>query len=89
MAARYLVDRGYEILERNPRSKGGEIDIVARHPDGDVVFVEVRTRRGEETAARVLASVDRKKQQRLLDGAAAYLAEPPDPHGRNRRPGST
>jgi len=43
-AADYLVGKGYRILERNFRSKTGEIDIVARHKD-ILVFVEVKARR--------------------------------------------
>lgn len=84
--ARFLAGHGYVILARNRRSKGGEIDIVARDPGGDVVFVEVRTRRGGAAPDRgledwALESVSAAKQQRLLDGAAAYLAEHPDPDG--------
>jgi putative endonuclease len=45
LAADYLARRGYVILDRNWRSSGGEIDIVARH-DGETVFVEVKTRSG-------------------------------------------
>jgi putative endonuclease len=42
-AAEALIAAGYEILERNFRCKGGELDIVAR--EGDIlVFVEVRSR---------------------------------------------
>ena len=81
IAARFLISTNYEILVRNRRSEGGEIDIVARDRDGTIVFVEVRTRRGANAAAHALESVDRAKQQRLLDGAAAYLAEHPDPAG--------
>ena len=44
-AAIYLQDRGYEILERNWRSRNGEIDLVTRDK-GLIVFVEVKTRNG-------------------------------------------
>ena len=44
-AAHYLLDRGYEIIERNWRSPVGEIDIVASEK-GRLVFVEVKTRNG-------------------------------------------
>ncbi|MBM7613640.1 YraN family protein [Alkaliphilus hydrothermalis] len=40
----YLINEGYEILDRNYRTKFGEIDIVARKGD-TVAFVEVKTRR--------------------------------------------
>lgn len=45
VAATYLVDAGWVVLDRNWRGTGGELDLIAR--DGDVlVAVEVKTRRG-------------------------------------------
>ena len=44
LAVRHLETRGYKILERNFRTRLGEIDIIARHK-GTLVFVEVKTRR--------------------------------------------
>ena len=75
VAARYLRRRGYTLLDRNRRSEGGEIDIVARDREGAIVFVEVRTRRGRGAALAALESVDSAKQERLRLGAAAYLAD--------------
>ena len=44
-AAKFLVDRGYRILDRNYRCEIGEIDLIVR--DGRwLVFVEVKTRSG-------------------------------------------
>jgi putative endonuclease len=43
MAERYLLERGYKVLERNVRMKCGEIDIVSIRKDGTLVFVEVKT----------------------------------------------
>ncbi|WP_159798595.1 YraN family protein [Puerhibacterium puerhi] len=46
VAARHLVERGFELLDRNWRGTGGELDVVAL--DGaTLVAVEVKTRRGE------------------------------------------
>ena len=43
VAAKFLRNQGYKILERNYRTSVGEIDIIAR--DGKtLVFVEVKTR---------------------------------------------
>ena len=89
IAARFLAQHAYVILERNRRSEGGEIDIVARDPDGIIVFVEVRTRRGADAAAHALESVNAAKQQRLLAGAAPTLPITPIPVAPNRPPGST
>lgn len=41
-----LVKEGYAIIERNTRMRIGEIDIIARAPDGTLVFVEVKTVKG-------------------------------------------
>lgn len=45
VAAKYLEDRGYEIIERNWRCDLGELDLIARQKS-KIVFVEVKTRRG-------------------------------------------
>lgn len=71
LAARYLAQRGFRLVERNVRLQRGEIDIVAW--DGPVlVFVEVRTRRGMQYGAP-LESVDRRKRERLARLARAYV----------------
>lgn len=45
LAANYLIDRGYQIIETNWRCALGEIDLVAVH-HGRYIFVEVKTRNG-------------------------------------------
>jgi putative endonuclease len=48
-AARYLRKRGYRILERNVRSRLGEIDLLVTDPDDrTLVVVEVKTRAAPE-----------------------------------------
>ena len=42
-AAEYLHKKGFQVLEKNYRVKGGEIDIIANE-GGEIVFVEVKTR---------------------------------------------
>lgn len=42
-ACRYLVDKGYKIIERNFRKPWGELDIIAKSPEKILVFVEVKT----------------------------------------------
>ncbi len=74
-AARWLQARGWQILARNVRFRGGELDIVAR--DGEqLVFIEVRHRSNPRYAGAA-ASVDARKQRRLLHAAALYLKQHP------------
>ena len=63
--------RGYEILARNWRCELGEADIIATH-EGELVIVEVKTRRGKHAAARALESLTPEKQAKLLALAQAY-----------------
>lgn len=44
LAAQYYRDMGATILDRNVRYHCGELDVIAQFPDGEVVFVEVKTR---------------------------------------------
>ena len=76
VAAAHLEAKGYRIRARNFRCREGEIDIVAE--DGDcLVFVEVRTRRGDAFGTPA-ESVTAAKERRLLTVARAYLQEHPD-----------
>lgn len=70
-AARFLRKRGFVILDRNVRSRLGEIDLVARE-GGTLVFVEVKARReGEGDPPQ--SGVTPAKQARLGRLALAYL----------------
>ena len=70
-AARFLASQGYRILERNYRTRSGEIDLIALH-QGTVAFVEVKTRSNDAFGAPELA-VDRRKQQRMIKTALVYI----------------
>ena len=72
-ACRYLIEKGYEILARNYRSRYGEIDIIARQ-DGAVVFVEVKTRR-DRAFAEAAQAVGPSKQEKLRKTALFWLSE--------------
>ncbi len=62
-AARYLKRQGYHILERNLRTRIGEIDIVATH-DEWLVVVEVRSRR-EDSPVSPRETLTRQKRRKL------------------------
>lgn len=71
-ACRFLRKRGYKILYRNFKSRGGgEIDIVCRDAD-TLVFVEVKTRADAEFG-RPLDAIGRDKQLRVSKGGVAWL----------------
>ena len=46
LAVELLIEKGYEILERNWRFRHNEVDIIARK-DGLLVIAEVKTRSGD------------------------------------------
>ena len=71
LAARYLEQKGMDILELNYRCRTGEIDIIAR--DGEyLVFVEVKYRSGASFGDPSEA-VTAKKQERIRKTARYYL----------------
>jgi len=75
IAANYLTARGYRILERNFRCKGGEVDIIARDPgDKSLVFVEVKARRGLTYGVPQLA-VTTFKQRQISKAALTWLSK--------------
>jgi putative endonuclease len=71
LAARHLEALGMRIVERNVRLPGGEIDLVAREAD-ELVFVEVKTRIGDQETAPDVA-VTAAKLERLGRLAEAYV----------------
>lgn len=75
LARRYLVSRGLRHVAHNVRCRHGEIDLVMC--DNQVlVFVEVRYRRSERFGG-ALASIDRRKQARLIAAAGFFLQRHP------------
>ena len=78
-AASFLASRGMRIVERNFRTRFGEIDLIAS--DGPtLVFVEVRMRSADRFGGS-LESIDSRKRSRLVAAANGYLRrigrEPP------------
>ena len=74
--AHRLKAAGWEIVERNARTRYGEIDIVARH-GRTLVFIEVKgarqaTQFGPE---KPILSIDLRKQSRVRRLATAWMSE--------------
>lgn len=69
--ARYLQKKGYQILDKNFHSRFGEIDIIAK-TNNEIVFVEVKTRRGSIFGSG-LEAIHTKKMRGLIKTAYIYL----------------
>ena len=75
LAARFLEERGWQILARNWRCRYGEVDLIAS--DGRyLAFVEVKLRNSDRYG-QPMEAVTAAKQRRLLTAAQLYLAEHP------------
>lgn len=71
LAAAFLEDAGFHILERNFRCRLGEIDLIAKEASA-FVFVEVKYR-GTHKAGYPEEAVDQRKQRRIGRVALYYL----------------
>ncbi len=73
IAAEYLVRKGMKVLARQARTHFGEIDLVC-DLQGEVVFVEVKTRAGDEYGYPE-ESITRQKWRHMVSCAEAYIIE--------------
>ena len=71
LALDYLLAQGLKLLERNFRTRRGEIDLIMRDND-KLVFVEVRFRQGSRFGSAE-ESITLQKCQRLTAAAEAYM----------------
>ena len=79
LAAKWYEARGYTVVDRNWRTRRGELDLVLE-ADRILVFCEVKTRTSDAFGAGVEA-VTREKQLRIRRLAAQWL----DEHDREHR----
>jgi putative endonuclease len=75
LAAELLEARGLRIVVRNWRRPEGEIDLIA-DDQGTCVFVEVRSRTGEDRG-HPLESITARKRAQVIRAARLYLEEEP------------
>lgn len=71
LAARFLAGRGFQVLERNYRTRRGELDIIARQGD-TLCIIEVRSREGE-SAYVPEAGLSAEKIKHLRRTAQSFL----------------
>jgi len=70
MAARFMMDKGYEIIARNYRYRRSEIDLIVKK-DNWLIFVEVKLRSSDQYGYPE-DFVDYKKAKNIIDGAEQY-----------------
>ena len=70
-AAAFLVEKGYFIIERNWRTRYGEIDIISGKDD-TIVFVEVKTL-PNGTMDMIQRELNYQKRERILKTAKCFL----------------
>jgi len=73
LALRYLIRRGYWLVERNYRKRRGEIDFIVRN-ENSLVFVEEKLRRSTGFGDP-LEAVTARKQATIRSLAEQYLAD--------------
>lgn len=73
LALRRLQSEGYELVERNYRTRYGEIDLILRYGDS-LIFAEVKLRRGTAFGDPAEA-VTLRKQRTIRSVAEHYIAE--------------
>lgn len=71
LAAKYLENNNYKILERNFECKQGEIDIIAKDKN-ELVFIEVKTR-SKFTYGNPADAVDERKRKHIYKSAKYYI----------------
>lgn len=71
LAEEWLVDKGYAVVERNFRTRWGEIDLIMKQNDL-LVFIEVKTKKGVNFGSPE-EMWDRRKAARVRRMAAVYL----------------
>lgn len=71
LAAKYLENMGYKVIERNFECRQGEIDIIALYKN-EVVFIEVKTRTNIKFG-KPIEAVNENKQKHLTKAVEYYL----------------
>lgn len=72
-AVEFLEKKGYKILNRNYRSRFGEIDIIAMDRNC-LVFIEVKTRR-DMSYGRPIEAISKVKIGRILKTLKFYISQ--------------
>ena len=73
-AADRALKQGYALIRRNYRPSYGEIDLILRSPEGELVFAEVKSRTST-LFGYPESAVDSRKRRHIIRSAVQYLQE--------------
>lgn len=73
IALKYIISKGGKVVERNYRTKMGEVDLIAKL-NGELVFIEVKSRKNVDYGYPS-ESVDYKKKRRITNVAKYYILD--------------
>ena len=72
IACKFILNKGYEIVERNFYCRQGEIDIIAKDNEF-LVFIEVKTRKNENYGRPIDAITFYKRNTLLIQLSIIYI----------------
>lgn len=72
IASKYLIKSGYKVIEKNYRTKYGEIDLICEKEDS-IIFIEVRTKTNLDYILPE-ESITSKKIEHLKKSSLEYLS---------------
>lgn len=75
-ALEYLIkNKGYIFLNKNFRTRFGEIDLICKSKDGKLVFIEVKSRKGKFKELYPWESINLKKLKHLIKAIKFFLSK--------------
>lgn len=83
LALRHMQSQGLQLIARNVRFRGGEIDLVMQ--DGDTLVIAEVRKRSREDYGGAAASVGPSKQRRIVLATRLWLARSPQYANHNIR----
>jgi putative endonuclease len=85
LLSQWVLHKGGVVLEKRWHCSLGELDLVALNAQGELIFIEVKTRSAANIDQDGVLSVTRSKQAKIIRSAKIYLLRHPQHRSRNCR----